>query len=103
MKVLPEKLKELSQTIAALVKYIRTVEGCRSCDCFCSPEDENDICLFEEWESREVLDEHLQSEHFKVLLGTTSLLKTPHDVQVYREMKTNSALSAHRAVTIAGG
>lgn len=94
MKVLPEKLKELSQTIAALVKYIRTVEGCRSCDCFCSPEDENDICLFEEWESREVLDDHLQSEHFKVLLGATSLLKTPHEVKVYYKIKPLAGPSA---------
>jgi quinol monooxygenase YgiN len=94
MKVLPEKLRELSQTIAALIKSIRTVKGCRNCDCFCSLEDENELCLFEEWESRELLDNHMQSEHYKVLLGATSLLKTPHEVNVYHQMKPNSTLSA---------
>lgn len=87
MKVLPGKLKELTQALATLVKSIRTIKGCQSCDFFCSLEDENEICLVGEWENREVLDEHLQSEHFKVLLGATSLLKSSHEVNVYHKLK----------------
>jgi quinol monooxygenase YgiN len=94
MKVLPEKLKELTQAVATLVKSIRTVKGCKSCDFFCSMDDENELCVLEEWENREVLDEHLQSEHFKVLLGATSLLRSPHEVKVYYKIKPHEGPSA---------
>jgi quinol monooxygenase YgiN len=87
MKALPEKLKELTQTLAALVKSVREVQGCRSCDFCCSPEDESELCLFEEWECGEELNNHMRSEHFKVLLGARSLLKAPHEVKVYHEVK----------------
>jgi quinol monooxygenase YgiN len=94
MKVLPEKLKELTQTVATLVKSIRIAKGCKSCDYFCSIEDENELCLFEEWENHEVLDKHLQSEHFKVLLGATNLLEAPHEVKVYHGIRPRADASA---------
>jgi len=86
MKVFPEKRKELSQAITSLVSTIKTEKGCRHCDFFYSAEDENELCLFGEWESREDLDSHLQSEVFKVLLGAMSLLKNPHELKLYMDL-----------------
>jgi len=40
MKVLDEKRKELSQTIASLIGSLRTEKGCRRCDVCRSMEDE---------------------------------------------------------------
>ena len=65
MKVLSEKRKELSQTIASLIGFIRTEKGCRRCDFFQSMEDENDLCLLEEWDTRENLNSHLKSREFQ--------------------------------------
>ena len=87
MKALPEKLKELTQTLSALVKSVRESKGCLSCDFCFSLEDESELCLFEEWECSEELNNHMRSEHFKVLLGVMSLLKAPHEVKVYHEVK----------------
>ena len=86
MNVFPEKRREVSQAITSLVSVIKTEKGCRRCDFFYSVEDENELCLFGEWESREDLDSHLQSEVFKVLLGAMSLLKNPHDLKLYMDL-----------------
>ncbi len=93
MRALPEKLKELTQTLADLVRSVRKERGCRSCDFYCGLQDESEVCLFEEWETSEQLDDHLRSDHFKVLLGTTGLLKAPHEVKVYRAMNPGADAS----------
>jgi len=79
MKVLAEKRKELSQTIASLVGVIRTEKGCRRCDFFQSMEEENDLCLLEEWDTRGNLNSHLKSRHFRVLRGAMNLLQEPYE------------------------
>jgi quinol monooxygenase YgiN len=83
MKVFPEKRKELFQTLTSLVESIRSQKGCRLCEFCVSAEDENEFFLFGEWENREDLDTHLGSELFKVLLGAMSLLKNPHEMNLY--------------------
>ena len=83
MKVLPEKRKELHQTLVSLTGRIRKQKGCGRCDFCVSGEDEDEFWLFEEWETREDLDSHLESNLFKVLLGARSLLKNPHEMKLY--------------------
>jgi quinol monooxygenase YgiN len=80
MKVPPEKHRELSQTIALLIGAIRTEKGCLRCDFCQNVDNENELCLLEEWESRESLLSHLKSERFKVLRGAMNLLKEPFEI-----------------------
>jgi len=77
MKVPAQKRKELSQTIALLIGAIKTEKGCRRCDFCRSLKNENQLFLFEEWDTRADLDRHLKSERFKVLRGAMSLLQEP--------------------------
>lgn len=79
MKVLAEKRKELSQTIASLIGSLRTEKGCWRCNFYQSMEDENELCVLEEWDTRENLNRHMKSERFKVLRGATYLLQEPHE------------------------
>jgi len=83
MKVLAEKRKELSQTIASLIGSLRTEKGCLRCDSYRSMEDENELCIVEEWDTRENLNSHLKSERFKVLRGAMSLLQEPFERVVW--------------------
>ena len=53
MKVLSEKRMELSQAIASLIGSIRTEKGSNRCDLLKSIEDENELCLLEEWDTQE--------------------------------------------------
>ena len=77
MKVLSEKRMELSQTIASLIGLIRSEKGCQRCDFCQSIEDENQLCLFEEWDTKGSLKGHLESRLFKILRGAMNLLQEP--------------------------
>ncbi|MFC1877265.1 putative quinol monooxygenase [Thermodesulfobacteriota bacterium] len=69
------KRKEVSLTLDALQKMIRRTKGCLDCRILISCDNENEFFLVEEWESRKLLDVHLQSELFAVLLGIRPLLR----------------------------
>ena len=77
MTVLSEKYKEFSQTIALLIDSIRMDQGCRRCDVWRSTENGNQLFLLEEWDTREDLNRHLNSERFKVFRGAMNLLQEP--------------------------
>jgi quinol monooxygenase YgiN len=83
MKVLSGKRMELSQTIASLIGSIRTEKGCKGCDFCQSMEDENELFLLEEWETRENLRSHLKSRPFRVLRGAMTLLKEPCEMMFH--------------------
>ncbi|MFO7598364.1 MAG: antibiotic biosynthesis monooxygenase family protein [Candidatus Desulfacyla sp.] len=80
MKVLPEKRMELSQAIASLIGSIRTEKGCLRCDFCRSMEDENELHILEEWNTRENLNSHLKSDRFRVLRGAMNLLQEPYEM-----------------------
>ena len=83
MKVLSEKRMELSQTIASLIASIRTEKGCKRCDFCQSIEDENELCLLEEWDTQENIKTHLKSGRFRVLRGAMNLLKEPSEMMFH--------------------
>ena len=83
MKVLTEKRKELSQTIASLIGSIRTEKGCWRCDFCQSMENENELSLLEEWDTQENLKNYLKSERFRILRGAMNLLQEPYEMMFH--------------------
>jgi quinol monooxygenase YgiN len=83
MQVLAEKRKELSQTIISLIGSLRTEKGCLRCDFCRGMEDENELRILEEWDTRENLNSHLNSERFRVLRGAMNLLREPCEMLVH--------------------
>ena len=83
MNVLSEKRMELSQTIVSLTGSIRTENGCERCDFYQSTEDENKLCLLEEWDTQENLKSHLKSGRFRILRGAMNLLKKPYEMMFH--------------------
>lgn len=83
MKVIPEKRAELSQAITSLTDSIRTKKGCRSCRFCQSLQNENELCLIEEWDSIKNFRDHLKSEPVKVLRGAMNLLEETCDGMFY--------------------
>ena len=83
MNVLPEKQKELVQTILSMIGPMEKEAGCLSYALFCNVQDKNLLNLLEEWQSRKDLDRHLKSEMFSVLLGTKSLLCDRPQIQIH--------------------
>ena len=80
MKVLSKKRVELSQTIALLIGSIRAEKGCKRCDFYQSIQDENELCLLEEWDTQENIKSHLKSRRFRILRGAMNLLKEPYEM-----------------------
>ncbi|MDZ7695659.1 MAG: putative quinol monooxygenase [Deltaproteobacteria bacterium] len=83
MNVLPEKQKEMTQTLLSMIEPTANKKGCLSYDVFCDIEDKNVLSLLETWENREYLQHHLRSKSFGVLLGTKSLLSEPLRIQIH--------------------
>ena len=83
MNALPEKGKEVMQTLLSMIETAEKEKGCLSYDGFCDIEGNPVFNLIEEWETREDLDRHIRSERFSVLLGTKSLLAKPLEMKIH--------------------
>ena len=83
MNALPEKQKEVMQTLLSMIEPTGREKGCLSYDVFRDIERNNLFSLIVGWESREDLEHHLMSARFGVLLGTKTLLNEPLKIHVY--------------------
>ena len=83
MHALPEKQKEVMQTLLSMIESTGKERGCLSHHVFRDIEDKNGFSLIDEWETREDLDRHIRSAKFGVLLGTKSLLCEPPNIQIH--------------------
>ncbi|RPI69983.1 MAG: antibiotic biosynthesis monooxygenase [Geobacteraceae bacterium] len=83
MKVLAEKRLELCQTMLSLIGSLRTEKGCLRCDFCRSMENENELRILEEWDTRKNFNNHLKSERFRVLRGAMNLLQEPYELLVH--------------------
>jgi quinol monooxygenase YgiN len=72
--VRPENRKELCLTVASLLNPIRQEPGCNAFKFYGEAGDENSFLLMGEWETREALNQHLESNSFAVLMGSILLL-----------------------------
>ena len=88
MNVLPEKQKEMVQTLLSMIGIMKKAAGCRSYVLFSNIEDKNLLSLFGEWKTRKDLDNHLKSEIFSIFLGTKCLLKEPASIHIYTVIKS---------------
>ena len=83
MKALMEKRTEMMQTLLSMIEPTGKEKGCLSYDVFCDIEGKTVFNLIEEWETREDLERHIQSERFSVLLGAKSLLDKPLEIKIH--------------------
>jgi len=97
MNVIPEKQKELVQTLLSVMAAMEKEAGCLSHTLFCAIENNNQLNLLVEWQTRKCLDRHLRSKMFGVLLGTRSLLNEPHAVHIYTVHRSEGMEAVHTA------
>jgi len=83
MNVLPEKQKEVMQTLLSMIESPEKDSGYLSYGIFCDIEDKNVFNLISEWKTREDLNDHIKSYRFSVLLGTKSLLSEPPQIVIH--------------------
>ena len=83
MNALPEKQKEVMQTLLSMIEPTGKESGYLNYGIFCDIDDKNIFNLFSEWETRQHLDHYMRSDRFSVLLGTKSLLCEPLQIQIF--------------------
>jgi quinol monooxygenase YgiN len=83
MTVIPEKQKEVMQTLVSMIEAAKNEKGCKSYGAFCDFELKTVFNLIEEWETLEDLERHIRSERFSVLLGIKSLLSKPLEIKIH--------------------
>jgi quinol monooxygenase YgiN len=83
MNVLPQKQKEVMQTLLSMLETAGKEKGCLSYEVFCDVEGKTVYNLIEEWETLEDLDRYIMSDRFSVLLGTKSLLARPLEMKIH--------------------
>ena len=88
---LPEKRKELMQTLLSMLETIGKEKGCISYGIFSDIHKNTVFNLIEEWKTREDLHRYIQSERFSVLLGTKSLLAEPMEIKIHSVFHTEGS------------
>jgi len=99
MRVSVEKRKELTQAVTSLLNIIRGEKGCRRCDFFQDMEDENMLCLLEEWDTPGNFEIHRKSECFKVLRGAMNLLEESGQITTHSSVPGATSLTMNKQVT----
>lgn len=80
VNVLPEKCIEFEQTVFALQSEFRETKGCLNYNIYKDTEQDTTYFLMSEWQNQEMLESHLQSNIFDVLLGAIHNLCEPPEV-----------------------
>ena len=77
----------VKQQALALVKPTRSEAGCISYDLHQSDEDENLFMFYENWISKQALDEHIQTPHLQAFIAKADeLLDRPLDVSIWKKI-----------------
>jgi quinol monooxygenase YgiN len=84
---LPNKIKELKTVLIQLVEPTRKEKGCLQYELLQNQEDTEDFTFVEEWENREALQAHLDSQHIKLAIQKIDkLVALPPDIRVYNRI-----------------
>jgi quinol monooxygenase YgiN len=83
IKARPEKLKELTQTLLAIVEQVRKETDCLHSGFYQDVANVKDFLMVEEWATQKVSDAHLRSDLFTVILGDSSLMYGPPEVVIH--------------------
>jgi quinol monooxygenase YgiN len=88
LNALPEKQKELMQTLHSMFDANGKEKGCLRYNILTDIYETTVFNLIEEWSTRDDLDRYLKSERFSIILGTKSLLAVPMKIKIHSVSNT---------------
>lgn len=84
----PGKRDEIISKSQDLIKSTRLEPGCISYNLYASTEDEDALVMIEQWENKEVLDTHMQTEHFQAFgVAISDILAAELGIDLYSAEK----------------
>lgn len=85
--IMEDKFEEYMNLCKELVGKTREEEGCIEYEMYQDEKCPTILTIIEEWESREALDKHMVSEHFKRIVPILGKLRAKQsDVNVYNKV-----------------
>jgi|BarGraNGADG00312_2_1021985.scaffolds.fasta_scaffold03992_5 quinol monooxygenase YgiN len=80
-----DKIISISQDV---IGPTRSELGCISYELFASTQDKDVLVMFEQWKNREVLETHMQTEHFKAFgAAIKDMIAKELEISVYSAEK----------------
>ena len=73
-KVVPEHCSELLHFVTSILEDIRQLDGCLSCHCYQSVEDDCSFCFVEQWSESKLLESHMHSDIYSAISGAFKVL-----------------------------
>ncbi|WP_052813354.1 putative quinol monooxygenase [Desulfonatronum thioautotrophicum] len=83
LQAMAEKRKEVEQTLTSLASLIQSEPGCLASNLYQRVGDETVFLLISAWQTREALDDHLQSSRLSVLVGARCLLSQSPEMAIH--------------------
>ncbi len=83
-KAIPESCGELSQALNSMLEDVRDLEGCLSCCCYRSVEDNDHFFFVEQWATQKHLDEHMRSDFYGAIQGAFKILTEGFKIELAR-------------------
>ncbi len=83
-KAVPESCGELLQALNSMLEDVRDLEGCLSCCCYRSVEDDGDLFFIEQWATQKHLDEHMRSDLYGAIQGAFRVLTEGSRIELIR-------------------
>lgn len=87
-KAAPENCTELRQSLGSMLKRVQKLEGCLSCHCYRSIEDDCDFFIIEQWASQKHLNAHMCSDLYSAIQGAFRVLTDGFKIELARIGKT---------------
>ncbi len=85
IKAAPGKEEQVKQALRKLIEPTRKEEGCLNYDLHQALDDQSVFLFYENWESKSLLDEHLQTPHLKAFMDEAEdLLAEPVDIRLWK-------------------
>ena len=82
-----DKIKEYVKLCKELVQATRKEEGCIKYEMYQDEKDSTILTMIEEWECREDLDKHMNSEHFTRIVPMLGKFRTKEsDLNIYNKI-----------------
>jgi quinol monooxygenase YgiN len=78
------KTEEAIKLYEELVEKTRKEDGCISYCLLRDIEDDSILTMIEEWENKDALDKHMETEHFTRLVPIIGKLRKSSEVNIYK-------------------
>lgn len=88
MTVIPEKRRELLQTIQAISDLTRKESGCLHHALYQDVADEKELSLIESWNTPKQVEKRLKSNMFSAFMGAVNLMSKQHEVRFFKSAES---------------